>query len=749
MSLQVFFRKNALLTSVLVPCLIILSLMLALCLTEYQYAYNFARQSTIDAQQAALSGAAARLDNALHNIETLAGSINSSRVLGESVNQSIKTGTAFAASKVTQSLPYLQTDSTLTGYYFLFLDASGQILAPRQAMLSPRVYYGCFFGTDNISYEQWEKDTLIDPVYSTLQPVKQMLIDGVSKEVLTYTLPYMSKANARKQGTFVFYIYLDGMRKLFSPYLDTGSHSVYITGKDEMLAYFCNDPEAEISIEVFEAYIADHANGTIARDIRGERMIFSRVTLSNSDISLCIATPVRVFEKQASHMLSFMILMIIITMTAVALVMIKYIHSVRGPLTNLSNRLERSRNGLKNPFSHLEQAFSRVTGDNATLNTQLKKHQAAILESVISNKSINDQVYSLLSENIPNPFGTNVYFRGIYLKICSKVTMSEDEQYAAVSYAVTHTQACLKVLSRRSENMLALLYLSDSDRSEDARIQIDELRASLLNVHRAACQLYVGPVSDSLQRVCYSFSEAWRLSEAMEDNPEGQTCLTDESAHDTYYLLRDSDANALQNACMEGDSDEMLRCLSHVFEDNYLRAKLPMSMYLLLFARLSDLLTRCKSGDTLSVAGLDILLEEPPESAFDWLKQRFIDVTEQNRQKRLSNAQELNRQVVEHIQMHFRDPDLCLTSIASVFGMTESYLSVLIKHTLNQNYSTYLNNLRIQYANGLLAEKKYGIEQISEMSGYTNSVSFRRAYKRTVGYSPSEYLARQQEPNMS
>ena len=71
--------------------------------------------------------------------------------------------------------------------------------------------------------------------------------------------------------------------------------------------------------------------------------------------------------------------------------------------------------------------------------------------------------------------------------------------------------------------------------------------------------------------------------------------------------------------------------------------------------------------------------------------------------------------------------------------MTESYLSTLIKQLVGQNFSSYLEKLRIRRANELLKNHKLSIAEIGQAVGYDNSTSFGRAYKRVTGVSPSQY----------
>ena len=84
-------------------------------------------------------------------------------------------------------------------------------------------------------------------------------------------------------------------------------------------------------------------------------------------------------------------------------------------------------------------------------------------------------------------------------------------------------------------------------------------------------------------------------------------------------------------------------------------------------------------------------------------------------------------------------PDLSLAGLALHFGVTGSYLSTIFKKQMGTTFSAYLEQVRIQQAERLLAERKLTIDEIAARVGYTNSDSFRRAYKRARGISPSQY----------
>lgn len=96
--------------------------------------------------------------------------------------------------------------------------------------------------------------------------------------------------------------------------------------------------------------------------------------------------------------------------------------------------------------------------------------------------------------------------------------------------------------------------------------------------------------------------------------------------------------------------------------------------------------------------------------------------------------------VVEYIRSNFRDPSLCLNKISDEFNISESYFSHMFKETMNINFSVYLEDMRLNEAARLLREGNSNLNEISLEVGYNNQTSFRRAFKKKFGITPSAML---------
>jgi|GEM_PF-6602950 len=94
--------------------------------------------------------------------------------------------------------------------------------------------------------------------------------------------------------------------------------------------------------------------------------------------------------------------------------------------------------------------------------------------------------------------------------------------------------------------------------------------------------------------------------------------------------------------------------------------------------------------------------------------------------------------ILNYIHEHYLE-ELSLTVISEHFGLTEGYISKLLRETANIKFKTYLNHLKIKKAKELLQTGNYKITEVSNMVGYNNVNSFIRMFKKEEGISPGNY----------
>lgn len=99
---------------------------------------------------------------------------------------------------------------------------------------------------------------------------------------------------------------------------------------------------------------------------------------------------------------------------------------------------------------------------------------------------------------------------------------------------------------------------------------------------------------------------------------------------------------------------------------------------------------------------------------------------------------DLSEKIRLYICSNYRDPQLCLSSIAEYFSITESYLSRLYKQSFQITCNKAIESLRMEDAAQQLAQGR-SVAQVAENVGYHSVQVFRRVYKKYYKEIPSKF----------
>ena len=90
------------------------------------------------------------------------------------------------------------------------------------------------------------------------------------------------------------------------------------------------------------------------------------------------------------------------------------------------------------------------------------------------------------------------------------------------------------------------------------------------------------------------------------------------------------------------------------------------------------------------------------------------------------------------VDENYSNSQLSLSLTADAFYITEVYLSKLFKEGTGQNFSKYVENLRLEQAK-ILLNKGILVNEVAQRVGYNSPQVFRRAWKRHYGTTPTEF----------
>lgn len=93
--------------------------------------------------------------------------------------------------------------------------------------------------------------------------------------------------------------------------------------------------------------------------------------------------------------------------------------------------------------------------------------------------------------------------------------------------------------------------------------------------------------------------------------------------------------------------------------------------------------------------------------------------------------------IEKYIKENYADPSMGLNKIADEFQISESYFSHMFKEKTGVNFSIYLENMRMSEAARLIKETDTSLNELYLSVGYNNANTFRRAFKKVYGVTPS------------
>ncbi len=112
-----------------------------------------------------------------------------------------------------------------------------------------------------------------------------------------------------------------------------------------------------------------------------------------------------------------------------------------------------------------------------------------------------------------------------------------------------------------------------------------------------------------------------------------------------------------------------------------------------------------------------------------------------------SERAELTKAIADRLSALYPDQNLTMYAVAKEFDFSESAFYHFFRESFGRSYSDYLEDLRIREACRRMTvaagerQDRVTIKDVASSVGFASDTTFRRAFHRVVGTSPSEYLA--------
>ena len=187
-----------------------------------------------------------------------------------------------------------------------------------------------------------------------------------------------------------------------------------------------------------------------------------------------------------------------------------------------------------------------------------------------------------------------------------------------------------------------------------------------------------------------------------------------------------------------GSKEQVTELFSLIYQENMVERSLPLNLLRYLLQDIRNTLLKARFAlpenagpDTLRL--LDRKFEE--HLSFKLCEDLALSLCglfqKENKHQSLSAA------IEKYIHTHYQDPSLGLNKISDEFQISESYFSHMFKEKTGVNFSVYLESLRMREAARLVRDGGTNLSELYVEVGYNNPATFRRAFKKVYGVTPS------------
>jgi two-component system, response regulator YesN len=351
-------------------------------------------------------------------------------------------------------------------------------------------------------------------------------------------------------------------------------------------------------------------------------------------------------------------------------------------------------------------------------------------------------------------FGIEFASRQYYVVICRLAALNAAIEGGSVSrFRNTFLNSAEQLIDDHdfvvpmSFDDLAVIKSCRDERSvrEDAVVFLDTLRNGISAPLRGVFTFGVGVPTDDPYLLIISCEQA--LSAASSISLSGHSVLEFYGdlprTHSSYYYPMDVEENIIR-AVRSGNQDLLDTLIGTVLRENFQSRNLSGELLHYLFVELHGTVLRLLNDLTTDGDGMRVRLsvwsEKPPgPEKLNEMRSLLREVGDIYDTGKKSHNSALLQAIQQYVQDNYASPSLSLTKIADMFGKSENYVSNFFKEQTGNGLLMAIQRIRFDRAVELLADSDQSIDNVARQCGYNHTDSFRRAFKRMHGLSPSEY----------
>lgn len=764
----VSFKQNyEVLVRFLLPYVIILLIPLLIGILAYDETIRLVERDAREANLSLLEQTKDILDRRFDEIDSMVTQISNSSKINRMTRVAgpLKGTDAFVVYDILRDLPYYTVRNNFITDFYIFFKNSDMIISSSSAYVRLPVCYEGSFRFGNMTYEQWHREILERNHYKEYLPSSPVMHGGEIGPVITYLQSFpVEYPNHSNEGNILVLINENEINKLLSRLnIDDGGWAYIADNRGTIITCITGNQNELSSIDLN----LKQSKGFKELSLYGERMNVSYTTSAYNGWTYVAALPDRVVIASANQVKRTIYVFMFLSLLVGLLIAFFLAHRNSRPLQRvvamLRELIDGDNDSARGGYAYLQSSVSKLIENNNSLKDAMQK-QIPVIEAAFFQRLLKGEFFSL-NEMEAVLAQTDIKMRGSRFGVALlRIKGFHGLITKDILKELNMTAVVIKdIISRMDHNNLHVHSISDDkialiigfepgagrECATETESMLRQINSELVSYYGIKVTMAVGNSYDSPLLVGQSFSEAQQALDYIAAENDGDIYWYSRLPGDSkmYYYPMDVETRLI-NLVKAGDRHGSESLLQEVRRKNFEERKLSKEMVRQMTYELRG--TVIKTADQITVGDRtkleDIkkslgrpLQSENPDTCFESLSGscgHICDVI--NEQKKSRNADLINK-ITDYLTGEYADADLCLCKVASRFGISEVYLCQFFKEKTGENFSDYIERMRIQQACNLLAATDLSINEIAAKTGYNSAHAFRRALKRVKGLNPLDY----------
>jgi len=664
----------------------------------------------------------------------------------------------FGIWKMMRELTTLGQTNDFLSQFYIYLRNYDVVLTPGSAYFRPEHYYESYRYED-LPLDDWKRLVLNARHSSEIMPLRPFATTNSRMSAITYmqSLPLDSFGNA-SPAVVVVVIDEKAIAGLLSGITDKNGGWVHILDDQGRTISRQGDND-----EIADALATDSRfDGTRTSQFYKDDLVVTIRSESNGWVYHA-GIPKTALMENANKIkwISWTIIGGAVVVGLLIGLTMAYWNSK--PVHRLLSAFGQETDADRNEYDFLHGNISEMISNNKQLETALRRQQPLIRDAfykrlIAGEFGTYDEIVAAAVQSNAGLGGSSGFAVIVQIHGYSGMDSVEilNELHAArllVKEALLEREGPIPMTDLGSDKVVALFATEES--SIEHRYDRDQIEASLNRLARSVFRDFKISVKaavsefEAVTEISHAYEQAKQTLENASASATKTVSWYGETPLDSvaYYYPLDVEMRLI-GTIRAGEIDEARRIIDRIVDQNTVARELSAEMRHQLALEMKG--TLLKLLDQKTFAGAETIdpvknriVAIQPAEPIGSLRDEIVSIMEALCGLVASKKNDQHVRLVEQLKSlvgeQYGNADLSLYRLAEQVGRPEKYISQLFKEVTGDNLSDYLEKVRMERAGQLLRSQGQTIDEIAALVGYNSSHSFRRAFKRVTGVSPSAY----------